>query len=113
MPAPVWLALMTLSQAFGLATSVALMPLLFSKIPGSKFGTVSSGFGIFGAASLYLLGNLGGTWVHVWSRGRTGADTQYTALWLLQALMGVLAVALAWRCLRAPLLAHPREERGG
>lgn len=104
MPMPIWLAYLTVSQVLSLAATVTLAPLLFSKIPRSKFGTVSSGFGIFGAMTTYMLGNLGGLWVHTWTGWLSGAGTQYTSLWLLQMLVGLVAVVLVLRCLRSSFM---------
>jgi hypothetical protein len=102
--APLWLAYLTISQVTGLAATVALMPLLFSKISSSKFGTVSSGFGVFGSAVTYLLGNLGGVWVHGWTQFHGSSTNQYSCLWPLQALLAGLALFMTLGCLRSPIL---------
>jgi hypothetical protein len=106
MPSIVWLGYMTLTQAFALGSTIVLMPLLFSKIPASKFGTVSSGFGIFGAFSAYVLGNLGGTWVHWWTKWRGYPNADYSSLWLLQTGVSLVAVVLVLLCVRSHLVAH-------
>lgn len=104
MPMPAWLAYLTASQVLSLTTTVTLIPLLFSRIPSSKFGTVSSGFGIFSAMTTYALSNLGGLWVHSWTGWSGGTAVQYTVLWLLQILTGSVAIALVLRCLRTPFM---------
>jgi hypothetical protein len=89
-----------------MAGSLSLMPLLFSRIPPDKFGTVSSGFGVFGSITSYVLGNVGGFWVHAWT-GWVGATTpQYTAMWLLQTVVAAGAMSITLRCLR-PIPAGP------
>ena len=107
MPMSVWLGYMTVSQCFGLTASVVLTPLLFSRIPSSKFGTVSSGFGIFNSLIGYVLGHIGGYWIHEWTKLTGRTSIQYSGLWILQALSATFALVIALRCLRSPLLANP------
>lgn len=96
-----WLGYITCSQALGMVATIMVTPLLFSRIPPSKFGTVSSGFGIAGAIVTYVLGNVGGAWVHYWTAWRRTPATEFSGLWLLQAVMGLVALLLVVRCLRA------------
>jgi hypothetical protein len=103
MPVAWWLAYITLSQVLGLAATITVTPLLFSRIPRAKFGTVSSGFGLSGAVVTYGLANLGGAWVHYWSSWRGTPHADYSSLWLLQAFIATAALWLVHRCLRSVL----------
>ncbi|MEO6005314.1 MAG: MFS transporter [Opitutus sp.] len=103
LPVSTWLGFLTLAKTFGLAASVATMPLVFSKIPPAKFGTVSSGFGMLSAFLTYALANLGGYWVHAWTRWQGESVSQYSSLWLLETLGTVAALVLVLRCARVPV----------
>lgn len=103
MPVVIWLSFMTLSKTFGLATTVSLLPLVFSRIPPAKFGTVSSGFGLLSAVLTYVLANVGGFWVHQWTRWQGSPTSQYSSLWLLEIAAAIGALILTVRCLRSPL----------
>ena len=110
MPMAVWLAYLTAAQVLSLAITVCLVPLLFSRIPSSKFGTVSSGFGIFNAMTTYTIGNLGGLWVHAWTGWQGAPNAQYTSLWLLQFGFCLFALAVVLRCLRTKFMAGAQTE---
>ncbi|MDX2186408.1 MAG: MFS transporter [Opitutaceae bacterium] len=99
-----WLVYLILSQVFSLTTTVTLIPLLFSRIPSSRFGTVSSGFGLLSALSTYALGNLGGLWVHAWSNWQGAPGAHYTGLWLMQVVIGLVGITLVMRCLASSFM---------
>ena len=103
LPMSTWLGFLTLTKTFGLAATVATMPLVFSKIPSAKFGTVSSGFGMLSAFLTYAFANLGGYWVHLWTRWQGASVSQYSSLWLLETLCTIGALFLVLRCVRAPV----------
>jgi hypothetical protein len=103
MPVGLWLSFLTLTKTFSLASTVSLLPLVFNRISPEKFGTVSSGFGLLSAVLTYLLANVGGFWVHQWTRWQASPTSQYHSLWLLETAAAIGALVLVVRCMRSPL----------
>jgi Major Facilitator Superfamily. len=70
-------------------------PLVYDFIPSDRFGTVSAGFSFVGGVAGFLMINLGGLWVQVFSSflgSDSSAGFDYSSIFVLQFLLSFVAV---------------------
>ncbi len=70
-------------------------PLVYDFIPADRFGTVSAGFSFVGGVVGFLMINVGGLWVQVFSTifgSIRGTNFDYSSIFLLQLLFSVAAI---------------------
>mgnify|MGYP002398787804 CR=1 FL=1 len=70
-------------------------PLVYDFIPADRFGTVSAGFSFVGGVAGFLIINVGGFWVQMFSMlfgSSRGTNFDYSSIFLLQLFLSLFAI---------------------